>query len=179
MTNYQPAHDDHVDLLNRTMAKYHPHLVKAEVRVSLLAAYARIDDEGNETGPALKHHGYPALAKARIVPHRDRVQGLADAEVTIDGNRFALLSQDEQIALLDHELEHLELVLDDEGRIKSDDGGRPRLKCKLHDYRIEGFDSVAKRHGKHSQEVQQYRACFDERGQAYFDFLEQPAEVEA
>jgi hypothetical protein len=141
--------------VKHTAEKFHPPLVEIGLTFSVLMAEAKRDAEGNLTGPAIKHHGYPALAKVRIVSERDRAHGMADVALLLDGDRWPLLSQGERIALLDHELTHIELVIDDEGKPKADDLGRPKLRIRLHDFEAGWFHEVAERHGKQSQEVQQ------------------------
>lgn len=151
-------------LLEETKQLHHPRLVLAEVNVAAVMVEAKVDENGDPAGPALKHHGHPCLAKIRIVPPKERVQGLADAEITLDGDRWPLLSRDEQVAVLDHELTHLELVGE------ADDGGRPKLRMRLHDYEAGWFVEVAERHREASQERQQAATMFTAHGQALFPF---------
>jgi hypothetical protein len=49
---------------------------------------------------------------------------------------------------------HIAVRRDRDGAIKSDDGGRPKLKLRKHDFEIGGFVEIAKRHGPESLEVQ-------------------------
>lgn len=171
MTTYLLADDDTVRLLAETRAKYHPVLDEIGVRVSILMAIAAVDKDGNKKGPALKVHGVPALAKVRIVKHSDRVQGMADAEIVVDGDEWAFFPREKKVAILDHELLHLDPQIDEDGKPVTDDGGRPVLKMRHHDHQIGWFKEIAERHGKHSVEMEQARAMFDEGGQAYFPFL--------
>ncbi len=71
---------------------------------------------------------------------------------------------------MDHELTHLELA-EKEGAPVLDDGGRPKLKMRLHDYEFGWFTEVAERHKENAIEVQQARALIDGDGQVYFPFL--------
>jgi hypothetical protein len=65
------------------------------------------------------------------------------------------MSKATQVAVLDHELTHLELVTDGDGTVKYDDYNRPKLKIRLHDIHYGWFSEVAKRHKGASIEVQQ------------------------
>jgi hypothetical protein len=171
MPTFTKPSDDDVRLLAHTMRMHHLPLERAGVRVDLLVAEAKRDEGGDPVGPALKHRGRACLATVRIVPARDRVQGLADAVITIDGDRWVLLSKPEREAVLDHELTHLDLVTKAE-EVQRDDGDRPKLKMRQHDVEFGWFVEVADRHGKHAQEVQQARALVvGEGGQILFAFL--------
>lgn len=88
---------------------------------------------------------------------RDRVDGLADSTIVIDGDQFFDLPEEKQIAVLDHELQHLEIVRDEENGIQLDDCNRPKLKMRLHDLFVGGFTAVIARHGEDAVEVEQVR----------------------
>ncbi len=124
-----------------------------------MEARSELDEEGEPNAPALTHGGYPALAIARVVSHRDRVKGCADASIELDGHWWEEASVEEQGALVDHELCHLEVVYEDvEYQIpKLDLGGRPKLRIRKHDRQYGWFDEIAERWGTASQEHQQ--AC--------------------
>lgn len=142
--------------LEDVMAKYHPGLRDAGVRVDVLLQLATRDDNGDPTGPAIKHGGYTAAAVVRIVGLKDRVKGMGDAEILLDGDRYDEWDERELAAILDHELTHLEFRTDKvTGNVKRDDAGRPQLKMRLHDHQYGWFESVARRHGKFAVEVQQ------------------------
>lgn len=116
--------------------------------------------------PCLEHHGYPAAAVTRIVPARDRAAGLPDAQIIVDLCTYQSLNARQKIALLDHELYHLERKIDP----RFDEQGRPALQIRKHDWQLGWFDEVAKRHGDASIEVMQARRLLDQSGQLYFDF---------
>jgi len=81
-------------------------------------------------------------------------------EIIIDGDKWSLLDAERQVAILDHELCHLELQTDYSGT-KRDDLGRPRLKMVHHDHQYGWFDAVVRRHGKASIEAEQVTAFID------------------
>lgn len=144
-----------VTLLANVMKQYHPRLSDLEVRVGILMAY-------NADGPPVKHGGYPALAKIKPVPLKDRVTKGFDAELLIDEQAWKELSKETQAALLDHELSHLSLVVkeDENGReiVQIDDIGRPKLKTVPGDWNTgDGFREVVARHGEASIEFENAR----------------------
>jgi hypothetical protein len=152
------------------IARYHPDLSGFSVRVDVLVVVS------DKPGPALKHHGYDALATIRVLPVKDRAAGRGDAEMLIDLGRYDKeLNEGERDALLDHELYHLKVIK--EGPIaKRDSADRPKLKCRLHDRQLGWFDEIARRHGDNSLERRGARHLFDAAGQDYFPFA---AEVTA
>lgn len=140
-----------------------------------------VDDEG-ESHPALKHHGYPAAAIIKINSLEQRTLGQADALLTIDACSWSELDEEGRLALLDHELEHLQVLAEKpvgimytnefgalQGIVRRDECGRPRLKMKLHDWQLGGFRAVAQRHKEKALEIVAVRACMV-KGQYYWDF---------
>jgi hypothetical protein len=152
------------ELVNDLMERYHGPLHQHGVTVDLMMAFVRKDDNGDAAPEAcaVKQHGYRVAACIRINSYKLRVQGHGDAEITLDGDRWDEWSDDEKEAILDHELEHLDLKFDPDGLLLRDDLDRPRLKLRTHDHQFGWFDSIARRHGPASLEVQQARKFFDE-----------------
>ncbi len=151
----KPRGDDPIrELLVDAIHRFHGDLEEAEVFVGLLYAHPPEGSEADDDTPVLKLHGYACAALVRITPYRQRVQGMPDAVIEIDKGRWDKLDEAGQLALLDHELQHLELVRDDEGNIRADDCGRPKLKMRLHDVQLGVFDAIIRRHGKASLDAQ-------------------------
>jgi hypothetical protein len=144
-------------------SEHHPDL--DAVTVDALFAF---DEE--HSGPVLKHQGYGAAAVVRITPLRDRALGTADAVITIDRSTWIDLTAPQRDALVDHELQHLVWVVDDEGKPKSDGLGRPKLATRRHDHQLGWFDEIAQRHGEASFEVRQARVLLETGRQLYFAF---------
>jgi hypothetical protein len=156
---------DAFDLLRKVRSKYHGRLDENEVTVGLLRAWPNETEEN-----AVKLHGYPCAAVVKITPYAQRVLGIPDAVITLDGRAWDRFSEKERVALLDHELEHLELAVDSEGNLKSDDHGRPKLRMKLHDWELGGFAAVAGRHGTAALEVQSFRNAHEAFYQEVFSW---------
>jgi len=152
------------------MGDYHGDLVEAGVRVSTLMV-AEYDEESGDVLPTLKHQGYAAGATIKASSLKERALGIGDALLVIDTHTWDALDKAGRVALIDHELEHLQVLLDQGGGgAKVDDLGRPKLKLRLHDWQMGGFTSIARRHGLSAPEVQAVRACRSESGQYCWDF---------
>lgn len=143
-------------------AKSYKDLDGAEVTITSIMAYAKKDDQGKPMGSAIKVNGYAALATIQVTSHKFRIAGLADAIMTIDGDRWESLSIEDQESMIDHELYHLMVKLDSQGFVEGDDSGRPKLKIREHDWQTGGFAEIARRHGANSHEVQQLKAIQEE-----------------
>lgn len=161
MTTYEMAGQDLVSVIDDTMQAHHAPLVEAGVTVDLMLAYASRDKNGIAKGPAVKHNGLPAYAVVRKMALKDRTAGRSDAEIVLDGDNCRNWDAAFLIAVLYHELYHLELVEDKkEGGIALDDLGRPRLKIRPHDREFGWFDEIAHRHEGFSAEARQARLLF-------------------
>lgn len=149
MPNYQEANRDVCDTVAAVMKKHHPELIEAGVTVKTLLAFPT-----KEGGACLTHQGYPAAATIRINDLKARVAGMDDALLLIDGEAMESWSQKRLEALIDHELTHLEVQYDDEGKVKTDDAERPKLKIKKHDAQVGVFFSIMEKHGKEALDTE-------------------------
>jgi hypothetical protein len=165
---FEKAPSEVVKLVRDVMLMHHEPLAEAGVTFDVLMA-SDIDEDG-ENHQALKHHGYPAAAVIKIVSLADRALDNADVRLTIDAATWDSANSAQRRALIDHELMHLVVVLNDMKKPKLDDQNRPKLKMRLHDWQLGGFKDIAKRHGANAFEVQAVRACRDEAGQFFWDF---------
>jgi hypothetical protein len=162
---YEEAPSHVATRANKLIERNHSDLWKVEARIDYIFAH-------NDTGDAVAHRGYPALAVVRIVNLKDRTKGMGDAEITIDAAKYLMMTEAQQDALLDHELHHLIVMRDDEGLAKTDDIGRPRFRMRKHDWDFGWFNVIAERHGLNSPEVTQAKLIWDHSHQALFPFLE-------
>lgn len=164
MATFRRADAEADALIAAVMAEQYPELTEAGVTVSSLFAHAPRNANGEPDGPALKHHGWPAMAVVKINSQRDRADGLADARISIDGDEWPNWGDDVRRAVIDHELCHLELRLDAENEdehgnrpVKLDDCNRPMLKLREHDFEIGGFANIVARHGGIAPEMKAMR----------------------
>jgi len=159
--------------IDAAMKQYHPRLKEAGVTIDALFA-EKIDKKTGELERALLIRGQIVIAKISITPLPDRVRRIADVRLIIDRKCWTELSETRQMAVLDHELEHLELVPEmrdgshpvaPDGTTRLDDAGRPKLKLRHHDWELTGFRAVVERHAEASAEAAQFRGFQDQFGQ--------------
>lgn len=175
MPNYEKDDGRIAAIAEYCIERYHGHLRDNGVTIDFLFAHAKTNQNGDVEDAALKLNGYPCGAIVRIVGLKDRTKGNADAEIVVDGDQWDEWSRAEQIALIDHELQHLTLVPSKDGKgIKRDDLDRPKLKMRLHDRQFGWFDIIARRHGEAAFEVKQATEMFTdiEFRQLYLPSLE-------
>jgi len=155
-TFYLMGTDEDTRLLAEVLTKWHADLAEHDVKIAFVRAQ-RADDE-----PAVRHHGYPALATVRVVPLKDRLLKGCDAELLVDESAFRQLSSKAKLALLDHEMTHLALRRDRQtGQVKTDDLGRPKLRTRKGDWNAgDGFGEVCQRHGEQAIEFENLRLAF-------------------
>lgn len=144
---------------------FHPDLIAAGVTFDLLS----VATDGD--GPALTLHGVEADAIVSTTNVKQRAKGAADVEIVFDEAKYLFMSDAEKDALVDHELEHVELKRDAKtNSVKLDCRGRPKIKMRPHDAEFGWFTSVAERHGEASGEIQQARKLFAIGEQIFFPF---------
>jgi hypothetical protein len=153
------ATDERFEQIREAMRRYHQPLEQAELSITAIVSSGPRDKNGDVCGPAVTVGGYAAMASIKITNLKQRAAMLGDVIIEIDGDRIDELSEAELLALYDHELTHVELVLDKDGAVVRDDLGRPKLKARKHDQQYGWFNEVAKRHGKASFEVKQLQAA--------------------
>ena len=130
---------------------YHPSLEALKVQVLLVLA--RRYNSAEEPVAAVKLAGAPMAAKIRVLPLKQRVITDFDVEIMVDGMVWDDYTEGERVALLDHELTHLEVCVGTDGRPKMDDRGRPKLKTIGDDWVSHGFFDVIRRHGLNATEA--------------------------
>ena len=172
---YSQAPSGVAERVAHLMKVFHPALQSAGVKVDLIS----VADDDPEVEHPLKLRGVPAYAICKIVDIKGRTMGRGDAEIVIDEARYLTMPDATKDAVLDHELEHLEVELNKKGKIKLDCARRPKLKMKLHDVEFGWFESIAKRHGIASIECKQATKMFLFHEQTFFGFVGDPAMIDA
>lgn len=171
-TTYERANKAIEAMVQHALEKYHHDLHKEGVTVDCTIV-RKVADEMDVH--AMKRSGYPIDAKVGVTSLQDRARGIADAKLMVDGYEWNKATDRQRLALIDHELEHLDLApvkpTKKEPNLtgnKRDDLGRPVLKVRPHDWQLAGFKTVAERHGEHSHEAMQFRAFRTEYAQLNF-----------
>ena len=159
MPSYAKATPEMAKAVDSVAREHHPELIDAEVAIGVMACVH--GDRDDESRPALKLHGYTCAATIQISPIKQRILGHPDAVIVIDEQTWEGMSPARRRALIDHELTHLEVQTDDDGRPKLDDAGRPKLRMRLHDWQLGGFEDVAERHGSNAPEVVEFRRVLE------------------
>lgn len=154
MSTYRPAEDEAVVLGERLMAEHCQDLLGAGVRIGYLFAHAARDpNTGEPKGDALKFQGYKAAGVVKVTSQEARAAGHPDVIIKLDGDEWPDWPDETRMAVIHHELHHVELWLDDEGEIKLDECNRPKLKLQPHDWQLGGFARIAELYGPAAPEV--------------------------
>src|SRR5699024_2705112 len=159
--------------IEKMMQLHHGDLAGQHVRITALMVHRR-NKNGEPVEPAISVGGYPAAACIKITTLKQRVLGLGDALLMIDGNNWDFWSTEYKSAVIDHELTHLVIDwitepenINDEwrgGRAGYDDANRPILKMRLHDWQHGGFAKIVARHGQTAAEMRNINAMIDAHG---------------
>jgi len=176
MSTYQKADSAVREMAEKILEQFDTHkpLVEHKVKIDFVFAFASVDNFGNPKGPALTKHGIAAYGITRKMGLKDRAMGRGDAEISLDGDWWAEATEARRRALLDHELHHLEVKLDDDGILVKDELRRPKLKLRKHDVEVGWFAIVAGCHGGASLEIEQAKALMDSYGQLFWPAIDSP-----
>jgi hypothetical protein len=173
MSTFKRCPQEVNEIANEILFQFETHkpVINAGVTIDFVFAYPDLDEStGEPIGDAIKHHGIKALGLCRIIPLKDRAMGRADTEITLDAAWWDEASDDEQRALLDHELHHIAVKIDKRGLVR-DDLGRPVIQLRKHDVEIGWFKAVGARHGKFSMERIQAAQIMCDHGQYFWPDL--------
>lgn len=179
MATYQKCPKEVREMALELMTKFESHTPLLEIKVMLdfVFALADRDEDGKMKGPAIVRKGFRVYGQAKIVTLKDRALGHGDAEILLDGDWWDEDSTEEQQrALLDHELHHI-AAKKVKGQYVYDDLGRPLLRLRNHDVEVGWFKLIAERHGEHSLEQRQAKMIMDGSGQYFWPLLAQSSAV--
>lgn len=150
---HEKADQQTIKALRKSLTSWHPDLELVGIRIGVVFVWPAINADGLVIGPALKYAGAMAAAKTQICRHAIRALTGLDVVIQIAADIWASLAKPSRLALLDHELEHLVVVRDNDGKIRTHNDGRPRLVTRPDDWVLTGFQSVVERQGAHALEV--------------------------
>lgn len=167
------AGSDEKKLCSQLIRLYHSDMDSIAARVDVLFCFRA--EEGEE--PALSKDGNRIPGISKVISLKDRVKGMGDVEILIDGDAWGAMSDKEKAALLDHQLECFEAKRDKEGDFILDDIDRPTFRIRPHDRVVRFYDTVAQRHRSDSMEVKQLQRLFAESGQTYLPFIDKSGEL--
>lgn len=114
------------------VAKHHDHLEDAEIGVILC-----------EELPA--RNGRRVLGTAHVMSEKERLLTAVDLLICLDKRIWSVAKEQMRRALLDHELCHFGMRVDEDGVPERDDKGRTMYRLNAHD--VEEFNAVIRRHG--------------------------------
>lgn len=158
-TTYETAPDDVISVIKSVVSAYHPAIAECGAKIGAVFAH-------NADGPAVKVHGAAAMACIQAVSAKRRPHCEYDAEIIIDGAEWEKLDENQQEALIDHELSHLRRKEYSEKQLakmrkenpdavawKLDNLGRPKLGTVPADFTPgDAFAEVIARHGESAVE---------------------------
>jgi len=169
--SFDKAGPEVMKFVEEATAKWHPDLAANDVRIAVLMVEPAKTEDGEPTGHVITVNRQPAAACIRILPIKTRIISGKDVLIEIDSDKWHSLTSNQSLALIDHELTHLEVEKDDEGQVIMTEDLRPKLKSIPDEIAITGFMSVIKRHGIDALEAQNIREVVDQC-QLVFDFVE-------
>lgn len=137
----EDAMPDMYELMNDLIETVHEHLTNARMVLAWNLTWGE-DVDGKVT-----------LGKAKKASDLDRELAPYDFVIMVNQRFWGEANEAQRKALLDHELSHCEVSLDDNGDPKRDEKGRVVYRMRKHD--IEEFSGVVLRNGiwKHDLEV--------------------------
>lgn len=170
MPTYSPAPEEVSILASALLCQFETHKLTLDSRVKIDYVFARGDvdpDTGERINDAIKKDGFRVLGQTRIISLKDRAMGRGDVEIVLDADHWDEINEEQQRAILDHELHHVTVKVDLRGVVR-DDLGRPKLKLRKHDVQLGWFSAIAARHGNAAEERIQAKRLADNYGQYFW-----------
>lgn len=149
-------------IMEDLIAKHHKHLADAKIAIAWRSGWKPDADGRLQIGQARKGsdldrslHGYDFVI-------------LLNREAWKEGG----LSEDQKVAVVDHELCHCQVSMDANGEPKTDDLGRTVYRLRKHD--IEEFTEVVARYGCYTGQLEQFAVqALDRKRRPLLDQTEQ------
>lgn len=129
--------------------RYAP-LKSYEINVQLFYKYGKRDKEGELKTPALQKNGKAIYAQTKIVSNFNRMTDDTDVKIILNKDLWDELSKEEKLAILDNELNYIQVKEDKEGEplTISEDSDKVQLKLRKPDFYCEGFLEIMNIHQK-------------------------------
>lgn len=140
-------------VLQHVLTNYRPDLVEYEVRFGFYMVTSSSGDSEDEPPPAIVVNRCPAKAKVRLTTQEERTYVPYDVMIYIDADEWEVMYDTQRIALIHHEVSHVQQVRDKDGFPKTTDDGRPKLKLRPDDWCLTGFFDTANAFGQDALEV--------------------------
>lgn len=167
-TTFFPADASVRAMLDDLIAEFRRDLIdKGEVRIGLMMAL------GAKGTPALKMRGRPLLGKCKVHSTEQRANGMPDATITLCGANWPHLSPKRRVAVLHHELKHID---DYDG--DRDELDRAILGSRKGDFEFDGFHELIEMYGEDSVEVMHLNAIAERHRQLGLPFGQATPEPE-
>lgn len=162
---YEECGQDVLDIADELIRRYYQDIQESGLTIRYLFASDHL-----AIGGCLKKNGYPVPAIVKANSYKQRVEGMTDCTITIDKEWWEQHDRKQCAALIDHELYHILLARDDDGKYETDDCDRPKVTLRKHDVQIGGFRVIADRHKSRSVEFQAVDAAWKAWVQPNLDF---------
>lgn len=153
---FVPAEQEVHDLAASIIEKRFPEIAACDPPLQIAILFA--DNGGKVFRPALKHHGAACVAKISRVKPEEKAQGGPDVRISIDLNRWEERSDNGRAAILAHEIRHIKLKRERDGKtLKRDIYDRPAFVFVPDDWMLTGFRDVCEWYGEDAVEYQAVR----------------------
>ena len=163
---YEKGDDKDYAILTKTIDMYQNRL--KDVKIGLIKTFAPRDDNGDIKKNAIVRRGATVYAYINLVHPKNKLFKPYSAEITIDGDKWMEFTDEKKMALLDHELTHVDFKLDKKtGDVKKDEDGNPILRLIYDEIQFTAFSSVARKHGPNSVEYQTLQTLKDKFGDEF------------
>jgi hypothetical protein len=142
-------------LLESLIVEHHDELRHARVAIAWCTSW-KADVDGRLT-----------LGKCRKASDLDRELSAFDFVILLNRDfwQSTIVGSDQRIALLDHELCHARVALDEQGEPKEDERGRIVYRIRKHD--IEEFTEIVERRGVYKRDLEVFARALRRGEQSY------------
>lgn len=117
------------------------HLKSYDIQIKLFYKSGKFDKDGYLKTPALQKNGQPIYAQTKLVSAFNRITDDTDVKIILNKELWKELSKDEKMAVLDNQLNYIQIKEDKEGEPLpiSEDSDKVQLKLRKPDFYCEGF----------------------------------------